>query len=212
MNPESKRAMKKHKLSALIAFGVLAAAFAVGVWAINAGGTPQGSAADKHALATPADPVTAATVAPTSDGEGVAEPGLMMPKGIVDPMSGKTYCATAKLLAIYAHQSYGLDPKLHVVDGKKFDRRLKVIAATYARLADQAATQPKAGDVAKHWKAMAVAASAAEENLRVSGLQVQSQEMIVQLAQLAKSVQDNLPLAAKTLKAACGLSPAIFGS
>lgn len=197
--------MKKHKVTAMIAFGILVLAVVAGVWALNSNGGPQKSTAGKASSAAP----DAAATSPATNGDKGAD--LVVPKGVVDPTTGKNYCATAKLLAIYARQSYGLDSKQQVVNGKKFDTRLKVIAATYARLADQAAAQPKAGDVAPHWQAMADATTAAEEKLRVTGLQVQSQEMIVQLSRLAKSVQDNLPTATRTLQATCGLSPAIFG-
>lgn len=200
--------MKKHKASALIAVGILVLAGVVGVWALMSGDERKVPAAQQDHPAADAAPAS-----PNQAGKGAAalkEAGLVIPKKVVDPTSGRNYCQTAKLLAIYAHQSYGLDAKLQVVDGKKFDTRLKVIAKTYARLADQAAAQPKAGDVAVPWQAMSDATARAEERLRASGLQVQSQEMIVQLAKMATSVQDNLPAATRTLKATCGVPPEIF--
>lgn len=200
--------MKKHKISALIAVVSLVLAALVGVWALVSGDDGHRPAV---AQANPRAP-DAPTTGPTG-GKGAAalkEARLVIPKKIVDPTTGRNYCETAKLLAVYAHQSYGLDAQLRVVDGRKFDNRLKAVAKTYARLADQAAEQPRAGAVAARWRAMADATASAEERLRASGLQVQSQEMIVQLAQMAKSVQDNLPAATKTLKAACGLPPEIF--
>lgn len=198
--------MKKHKVSAIIAFGMLALAVVVGAWAISSRDSTRDAAASPGS-------VNSATANPTSDGQGTRadkDAALDIPKKIVDPTSGKNYCATAKLLAVYAQQSYGLDRKLQIVDGKKFDTRLKVIAKTYARLAHQAASQPKAGEVAQSWQKLADATSAAERKLRASGLQAQSQEMLVQMSHLSKAMQENLPRATETLKAACGLSPEIF--
>ncbi|MFL6159125.1 MAG: hypothetical protein ACJ72D_23810 [Marmoricola sp.] len=155
-----------------------------------------------------------ATDAPSAAAPPARRPkndGLKIPKGIVNPLSGKTYCATAKLLAVYAHQPYGLDKKLQVVDGKKFDTRLRTVAAAYQRLADQAPAQPRTGNVAKTWAALATTTSTAEKRLRVSGLKVQSQGMVVALAKMASATSKQLPHATSTLKSACGLSPSIFG-
>lgn len=152
---------------------------------------------------------------PSAGASASAKPGSLaaseIPKELVNPLSGKTYCQTAKLLAIYSAQGYGLDRTGQVVDGKKFGARLKAIAATYNRLSVQAKGQKGAEGSASSWKKLSDATAASEAKLRVAGLQVDSQVMIIELATMGKVGREELPKATSTLQATCKLSPAIFG-
>lgn len=199
----------KHKLSAVIAIALLAVAVAIGITAVTSRSDHHGSraGATSSAIPSPSATGTAASGQQTDPSDVV-----VVPKGIVNPLKAHTYCATAKLLAVYTKQGYGLDAQLGIVNGRKFDERLKTIAATFSRLAEQAPGQPRAGDVARHWKRLAEATTKAEEQLRVVGLQTQSQAMIAELGRWNQLSAVELPKATVTLKAACGFSSAIFGT
>lgn len=211
----------KHKISAIVAVAALLAAAAVGVWAVlsrhpdhgarASGGASSGTTPGGSPTATAPTPKGAGT-APTKTAGRVATtvPGVVIPRA-VDPLRPSTYCGTARALAGYAHESYGLNAKHEMVDGRAFDTRLKVVAAAYQRLADQAPSQPGSGAVAGSWSALAHATATAEKKLRVYGMQVQSQGVIVALAELASTGRQELPRATSTLKAACGLSPTALG-
>jgi hypothetical protein len=136
---------------------------------------------------------------------------LVVPSKRVDPLRGATYCQTAKLLGTYAHQSYGLDPDLGVVAGRSFGKRLDVVASTYRRLAVQAGRTPGSGAAAVSWRRLAAVVEAAGEKLKVTGYDVQSQVMILELAEVAKVTQVHLPRATATLTAACGFTPESLG-
>lgn len=201
------------KYTLMIAVIALAGALTVGGWALLT--RDAGSERDARTGSTPsAGPGSTATpsVVPTEDvlsPEGVIEK-FAVPEGAVNPLKGREYCDTVRLLAIYARQGYGLDQQLGVVSGKKFARRLHVIAATYQRLAKQAPAAPHTDAAGAAWRALAVATRSAEEKLQVTGLQVQSQAMILELAELAEVARTELPRATATLQAACGFSPSVF--
>lgn len=189
----------KHKLSAVVAISLLAAAVAVVVWISFARTNPDGAPQDGAHSAAGAHP----TPAPS--------PSFAVPAKRVDPLRGSTYCQTAKLLGIYAHQSYGLDPDLGVVSGRSFSKRLDVVAKTYQRLAVQAARTPEARAAAPSWRRLAAVVEAAGEKLEVTGYDVQSQVMILELAEVAKESQTHLPKATSTLVAACGITHESLG-
>lgn len=189
----------KRKVAAALAVACLAAAAAVGVWIVFA---------RSETGTDVAAPGTQATTRPTAS----PSPSFAVPAKRVDPLKGASYCATAKLLGIYAHQSYGLNPELGLVNGRQFGRRLEVVAATYRRLALQAAGQPRVGaDAARSWRVLAAAVTAAEQKLRVTGYDVQSQVMILELADVAKATQSHLPRATATLTDACGVTRETLG-
>jgi len=189
----------KHKISAVVAISLLAAALAVVVWISFArtdpdGGPPGGAhpAAGEHPTPAPS-------------------PSFTVPSKRVDPLRATTYCQTAKLLGIYAHQPYGLDPDLGVVSGRSFSKRLHVVAKTYQRLAVQAARTPEAAAAEASWRRLAAVVGAAAEKLEVTGYDVQSQVMILELAEVAKASQTHLPRATATLVAACGITREALG-
>lgn len=187
----------KHKISAVVAVLLLAAAAAVIIWVVFARAdldVVDQARSGEDATSSPR---------PTPS----ASPSFAVPAKRVDPMSGASYCTTAKLLGIYAHQSYGLDPDLGVVTGRHFAKRLDVVAATYRRLATQASKRPEVGaPAAKSWRVLAAAVEAAGQKLKVTGYDVQSQVMILELAEVAKVTQAQLPRATATLSAACGVT------
>lgn len=205
--------MKRSRITLVVACLALVGAVLVGGWALLVGRSddPAPAAAAKPAgRATSTASASAKPGPPGKDADGNVT-AFAVPKGIVDPTRGRTYCDTVRLLSIYSRQGYGLSRTGTVKNGKELDTRLKVIAVTYGRLADQAVRTPKAGEVASSWRALAVMASDTEEKLRVYGLQLQSQGMIVQLAKLAQTTHAELPKAAATLGTACGYSPAVLG-
>ncbi len=184
----------------MVAVAFLAAAVAVIVWisfarddAGNVGREAAHPAVGSHARSTPS-------------------PSFAVPTKRVDPLGGTSYCQTAKLLGIYAHQSYGLDPELGVVSGRSFSKRLQVVAKTYRRLAAQAARTPEAGAAsASAWGRLAEVVGAAAAKLKVTGYDVQSEVMILELAEVAKVTRKHLPTATATLVAACGLTREALG-
>jgi len=211
----------KHKISAVVAVAVLLAAAAVGSWAVLGRHADQRARTDDQASSgtTPGTSPTSGSLTPKGSGTGPGRtagrvattvPGVVIPRA-VDPLRSSTYCGTARALAGYARESYGLNAQHEMVNGRAFDTRLKVVAAAYQRLADQAPGQPGSGAVAGAWSALARATAKAEASLRVHGLQVQSQGVIVALAELASTGRNELPQATSTLKAACGLSPSALG-
>lgn len=189
----------KHRISAVVAIALLAAAVAVIVWISFARTDPDGAGRGAVHPAAGSHP----TPAPS--------PSFAVPAKRVDPLRGTSYCRTAKLLGIYAHQSYGLDADLGVVAGRSFSKRLDVVAKTYQRLAVQAARTPGAGAVATSWRRLAAVVEAAGEKLKVTGYDVQSQVMILELAEVAKATQKHLPRATSTLVAACGITREALG-
>ncbi len=191
----------KHRVSAAVAVLLLAAGTAVAVWMLfarpDAGSAISQAPGGRSAAETPTAPPT---------------PAFTVPKKRVDPLKGASYCATAKLLGVYAHQSYGLDPGLGVVSGRQFSKRLDVVAATYRRLATQAERSPDVGAKApRAWRTLAATVEAAERKLRVTGYDVQSQVMILELAKVAKATQRHLPTATATLTATCGVTRESIG-
>lgn len=196
----------KHKISAVIAIVLLAAAVAVAVWVSFARSGPGEVGRDDRAR-----PAAGASRTPGSHPTPGASPSLVVPSKRVDPLRGATYCQTAKLLGTYAHQSYGLDPDLGVVAGRSFGKRLDVVASTYRRLAVQAGRTPGSGAAAVSWRRLAAVVEAAGETLKVTGYDVQSQVMILELAEVAKVTQVHLPRATATLTAACGFTPESLG-
>lgn len=193
----------KHKISAVVGIALLALATATIVWI--------GFARSDTGGASSADPGRSAG-SPSARPTPTASPSFAVPAKTVNPLKGASYCDTAKLLGIYAHQSYGLDPKLGLVAGQQFSKRLDVVAASYRRLADQSITTPEVGKSApKAWRVLAAAVEAAGEKLRVTGYDVQSQVMILELAEVAKATQVHLPTATATLAAACGVTRETLG-
>jgi hypothetical protein len=190
----------KHRVTAVVAVALLAAAAAVAIWIVFArSGTNE---------AAPAAPSSTASPRPTAS----PSPSFSVPAKRVDPLKGASYCATVKLLGVYAHQSYGLNPDLGLVNGRQFGRRLEVVSATYRRLALQAAKLSKAGPgAARSWRVLATTVAAAEQKLRVTGYDVQSQVMILELAEVAKATQTHLPKATATLTDACGVTRETIG-
>jgi len=199
----SKAPKKKHQITARIAAGLLTLAVLVGAvaWVNRSDDSgPNSSGGDAVAKASPGSTPTAA-----------AEPTLKVPKKLVDPLKGSTYCATAKLLAVYTRQSYGLNEKLGFTDGKKFDKRLSTIAATFDRLATQARGTKKAQAQSSAWAKAAKKTWSTEDAFKAAGSDVTSDVMIVELAKLKKTITTEIPKATSTLQAACGLSPSLLG-
>lgn len=194
----------KHKLSATVAVALLAVAVAVVVWISFAREGPHAPGSSSPVRGTT---TSTAGAHPTPS----ASPSFAVPAKQVDPRRGATYCETAKLLGIYAHQSYGLDPDLGVVAGRSFSKRLSMVASTYRRLAAQSADAPKAGSAATSWGRLAAAVEAAGQKLEVTGYDVQSQVMILELAEVARVTQVHLPRATSTLMAACGVTRETLG-
>lgn len=203
--PESGPPMK-HKVSAVLAVVLLAASVGVVAWIV---------AARPHSRPEVDGPPAAAVTGSAGRAPQPADapsPGFPVPKKIVDPLKGGSYCATARLLGVFAHQPYGLDAKLGLVAGQVFDRRMSVVARTYAQLADQGGAQPNVGARAvAAWKALAASADQTEKKLRVTGLDVHSEVMIVQLAAFAKVTKLRLPQATSTMSKACGFTPGEAG-
>lgn len=195
----------KHKVSAVVAIALLAAAVGVVVWISFARPEPVGSPPRGTHPAAGVRPSAGAHPSPAPS------PSFAVPSKRVDPLRGSTYCQTVKLLGIYAHQSYGLDPDLGVVSGRSFSKRLHVVARTYQRLAVQAARTPEAGAAAASWRRLAAVVAAAGEKLEVAGYDVQSQVMILELAEVAKASQTHLPKATATLVDACGITREALG-
>lgn len=192
----------KHKISAVVAVLFLATAAAVTVWVVFAR-ADLGSVGQSR----PGDVGT-----PTATPTPAPSPSFTVPTKRVNPTKGASYCRTATLLGIYAHQSYGLDPELGLVSGRHFAKRLDVVAATYRRLAAQAGKRPEVGaQAAKSWRVLAAAVASAGEKLKVTGYDVQSQVMILNLAEVAKVSQEHLPRATETLTAACGVTRESLG-
>lgn len=125
----------------------------------------------------------------------------------VDPRTGKSFCDTARLLGLYAGQDYGLSQRGEVVSGEKFRARLQIVAETYRRLSDQAEEPATAAS----WGALAAGAEHAEETLRAVGLNVHSQIMIAELAELADLTRRKLPTATSRLGKLCGKSAEAMG-
>ncbi|MCX6398214.1 MAG: hypothetical protein NTV23_17135 [Propionibacteriales bacterium] len=198
----------KNQVALIVAAFALVGSAVIGGWALIAGDDSGGSDPSTATGSTAGPSEVPGDVAPGAERPGG---GFAIPEKRVNPLSGASYCRTVKLLAIYSRQGYGLNDSQGIVDGPQFDTRLKVIAATYTRLAAQAAGTPHAVGAARSWRAMAVATADAEEQLRVAGLQAQSQVMIVKLAQLGQVIRAELPRATASLKRACGYSPSVLG-
>lgn len=198
----------KHKITAVVAALLLLAAVAIGAVALKTRGDDGGgTSARVGAMPTSGTtPDASSTAKPDID----AADKIVVPATIVNPLTATHYCGTVRLLAIYTKQGYGLNKQQGVVDGRKFDQRLTVIAAAFERLAAQAPKEPKAASAAPYWQRLAEATTKAEETLRVVGLRTQSQAMIVELAQWKKVSDVELPRATASLKAACGFSAAVF--
>ncbi|MCZ4499315.1 MAG: hypothetical protein JWQ74_1868 [Marmoricola sp.] len=202
MSKQTMSQPRKHQVTARVSVVLLALALVVGVVALmNRADKPtasaEGTTTGKGAAGTAATPS--------------ARPTLEVPKKPVDPLRGRTYCATAKLLAYYTHQSYGLDASLGITEGKTFDKRLTTVASTFERLAAQAEDEKKARSSSASWSSAARAVRSTEDAFKASGMDVGSQVMIVQLAELNKVVRRVVPKATSTLESACGLSPALLG-
>lgn len=203
--PESSPPMK-HKVSAVVAVVLLAASVGVVAWIVAARphSRPEVDGPPKAAVTSSAGRSPQPSDAPS--------PGFPVPKKIVDPLKGDSYCATARLLGVFAHQPYGLDAKLGLVAGQVFDRRMSVVARTYAQLAEQGTRRAHVGAQAvAAWKALAASADETEKKLRVTGLDVHSEVMIVQLAAFAKTTKHRLPKATSTMSKACGFTAAAVG-
>jgi hypothetical protein len=184
---------------------VALAALAGGTWAVL--GAPGGG---RGARTTPTGEPTVPVTAPAGADSGTVA-GMAVPRKVVDPLRGATYCATVRLLAVYAHQTYALDARQGVVTGMTFVARLHVVAATYRRLADQAGAQPRTGAAAASWSALATAATATERRLRKAGPELRSRRAVAGIAALARAARKQLPTATGTLPDACGLAPDVLG-
>lgn len=197
-----KSLKKKHQITARIAAGVLTLAALVGALAwVN-------RSDDSSRLS---GGLTVGKASPGSTSTPAAGPTLKVPKKVVNPLKGSSYCATAKLLATYTHQSYGLNEKLGFTDGKKFDNRLTTVAATFDRLATQARSTKNARAQSAAWARAAKKTWSTEDAFKASGSDVTSDVMIVELAKLKKTITTEIPKATSTLQAVCGLAPSLLG-
>lgn len=204
----------KSKVSMIVAVVTLVGAAVLGGWVLL-GHDKDGPGPSAVPVPAPGQSTPDRSASP--GGSPSAEPdagvtAFKIPAGTVNPLTGTSYCGTAKLLAIYSHQGYGLSQHDGILDGERFATRLKVIAAAYERLAVQAGRGSGTGDVAASWRALAEATRATEEKLRVVGLQALSQPMILKYAELKKVIDLELPRATSTLRKVCGFSPTVFAS
>lgn len=202
----------KSKVSLVVALVALVGAVVLGGWAllVRDQDSPRPSAVPTTGPTAPG-PTDGPGSTPSAHGPGAVK-AFKIPAGTVNPLTGRSYCATAKLLAIYSHQGYGLNQQDGVIDGERFATRLKVIAASYGRLAEQAGRDPRTGAAAASWRELAEATASTEEQLRVVGLQAKSQPMIVKYAELKKVLERELPRATTTLQEVCGFPPSVFAS
>jgi hypothetical protein len=210
----SLRPTDRAERASIIAVALLVLGVAAGVWAIAARhtGSPVGSVRPPGAT----EGVTAgATPTAGAPRPGPAAPHSELPliRGPVqDPRTGRDYCQTVHLLTRYARTAYGLDGHGRVVGGAQFDRRLLVLAGTFRVLSRQAVGVNGVAGTAPAWTRLAVATDQAEARLRAVGLEVQSQPMIVALAELSRTTRATLPAATMGLQRTCGVSPAQVGA